>query len=327
MRTIAALFKSLAGDASAAKGGAVFKMLKRVLFIFALGWIVLPTEDRDFSRDFPNELKSRYFIFRYQRAAWDAASFARFADAFVDLVNRDFIKVGFAYPIEVLVLPDRETFQAYLRSEFKVSNPPGFGIYLPHLKLFATYEKSGMGTFAHEIMHPLVERNLPDRPAWAVEAIPSFFEKFYGYYDSTGLKVQWGYQNPWRIHALGVKLASIDLEKLVNAPPPPDGYNQSELRLVSVFLWQQGKLPRFLQLVAARSHAGFPTYFEATMELPMKDIVPLWKSYLNDLVYRRAELLRLPASEVFATRDTFVGFIREHGLTVEADSTPRAAGN
>jgi hypothetical protein len=65
------------------------------------------------------------------------------------------------------------------------------GVFLYKYNLFATYEDSGLGTFAHEIMHPLVERNLKDRPEWAIEGIPTFFEKFYGYWRGDELIVNW----------------------------------------------------------------------------------------------------------------------------------------
>ncbi len=139
-------------------------MMNRLLACLFCVALVVTASARDFSRAFPLLHKSRYFDFRYQRQSWNVAAFARFADSFVDLVNRDFIKVDFNYPIEVLVLPDRVAFQGFLRNELGERDPPNFGIYVPRLKLFATYEGSGLGTFAHEIMHPLVEHNLPARP-------------------------------------------------------------------------------------------------------------------------------------------------------------------
>lgn len=76
-------------------------------------------------------------------------------------MSRDLLKADFDHPIRVLVLKDWAMFQGVLCREFELDDPPGFGIYLPppH-KLFATYEDSGLGTFAHEIMHPLVETDL-----------------------------------------------------------------------------------------------------------------------------------------------------------------------
>src|SRR5260370_355914 len=69
----------------------------------------------------------------------------------------------------------------------------GFGIYLYSNKLLATYEDSGLGTFTHETFHAFVERDLKSRPAWADEGVPTFFEKFYGYWKNDELVLVWGF--------------------------------------------------------------------------------------------------------------------------------------
>ncbi|MBI3886712.1 MAG: hypothetical protein HY302_13420 [Opitutae bacterium] len=287
-----------------------------VILFCALFFLPAVTDARDFSQKLPLNIKSRYFDVRYQRATWDASAFARFADSFVDLINRDFIKTDFDYPITVLVLPDRASFQRFLRREFAESNPPNFGIYLPRFKLFATYEDSGWGTFAHEIMHPLVENNLKARPPWAVEAIPSFFEKFFGYQEGNSMVVVWGFHNPWRLEALGSKLTTVDLDRLVTGREPRTGYDTSELRLISTFLWQHGKFKRMLQLISEQNFGGYSNYLEAAMELPMKSILPLWKTYLTEIAVHRAAALRVPASQIFADRETYLRFLHANGLQV-----------
>jgi hypothetical protein len=276
----------------------------------------------DWSKKFQFERKSHYFEFHYQRETWDATGFARFADAFVDLVNRDFIKVEFDYPIQVLVLPDRAGFQQFLKREFRVSDPPNFGVYFPAFKVFATYEDSGLGTFAHEIMHPFVDRNLRDCPIWASEAIPAFFEKFIGYWDGDRLMAQWGYQNPWRIEAIGNHLRSLDLTRILTDRRPVTDFNNSERRLVTVFLWQQRKFERFLQLIADRKHTGFASYFEAAMEKPLKEIVPLWQSYLAEIGTHRVDIMRVPGSVVFSDRTTYEKTLADYKLWLQPHSSP-----
>jgi hypothetical protein len=203
-----------------------------------------------------------------------------------------------------------------------VADPPDFGIYLAKEKLFATYEDSGLGTFAHEIMHPLVERNLPDRPAWALEGIPTFFEKFYGYWTNETLTVQWGFQNPWRIYQLATNHIELDLNQIVSYQPSASPYTQlqfaeSKQRMVSVFLWQQGRFKRFLQLIAARKKDGYPTYFEAAMELPIERVLPLWKDYLKDVSAKADKVMRLPGSTVFTNQAEFKSFALTRDLPME----------
>ncbi len=225
----------------------------------------------EWSRDFPLELRSRHFVVRYQRDGWDAAAFVRFAEAFVETVDRDFVRVKLERPIGVLMATDRASFQAYWRK--RIGGAPGYGMYLPEPGVVATYEDSGLGTFTHQIMYPILFRNLPDAPGWAVDAIPTFFEKFVGYWDGERLAVSWGHQSAWRIEGIGDALAALDLPRVLQSAR--DG-RQSERRLVTVFLWQQCRLERFLRLIAGRDLAGYGTYFEAAMERPVQEIVPLW---------------------------------------------------
>lgn len=264
---------------------------------------------QDYLDQFPHRKQTEYFDFRYRHNSPRIAEIARFADAFIKIVNRDFFKADFDYPIRVLVLEDRATFKEFLRRQFRDNDPPDFGIYLSGQKLFATYEGSGLGTFAHEIMHPLVERNLPDHPAWATEGIPTFFEKFYGYWTNNDLVVQWGFQNPWRINQLETNLTRLDLKQIISYTQS-DSYEQlqyfeSKQRLVSVFLWQQGRFKRFLQLIAGRQKHGYSTYIEATMEMPVERILPLWQDYLNDVSAQRSRIMTLPASTIFDSQAAF----------------------
>lgn len=279
---------------------------------------VLAAHAKDWSKTLPFEHKSRYFEFQYQRASWKANEFARFADGFVDLVNRDFIKVEFDYPIRVLVLPDRARFQQFLREELSMGDPPNFGIYFDAFKIFVTYEDSGLGTFAHEIMHPLVNRNLHHCPAWASEAIPSFFEKFIGYWDGDRLVAQWGYQNPWRIRALDDHLTTLDLGRILRDKRGVTNFNNSERRLVTVFLWQHGKLQQFMRLTATRDRAGFRSHFEAAMEMPLKQIIPLWEDYLKSVASQRIDILQIPASRILENQKAFDQFMLASGLGVPA---------
>jgi hypothetical protein len=154
-------------------------------------------------------------------------------------------------------------------------------------------------------MHPLVEMNLPDRPVWAMEAIPGFFEKFYGYWKDDELMLSWGYHNPWRIEGLGTNLTRLDLKAILANREFQTRYNQSDLRMVVMFLWEQGKFNRFLRLIEAKQKHGYPSYFEAAMEMPIERVLPLWQQYLNDVEVHKRELLLLPASTVAANEQLF----------------------
>jgi len=258
----------------------------------------------DWSKDLPLTQRSRYFTIHYQRSAWDAAELARFADGFVELVDRDFLPARFDRPMDVLVFPDRASFHRYLRKVLGADLTP-MGIYLPALSVFATSEDSGLGTFAHEIMHPIARRALRDAPQWADEGIPAFFEKFTGYWENGHLVAQWGYQNPWRLEVIGGALTQLDLEQVAAKERATSQLDLAADRLLAVFLWRQGRLERFLRLVAAGDRAGFGTYLEAALERPLAEVVPLWRAYLEDIAANRAAAMRVPPSTVYPDRASY----------------------
>jgi len=298
-------------------------ILKAILFccLFLAPHVGL---SQDFLQRFPFQKQTTYFDFRYERDSPQIPTIARFADGFIDLVNRDFFDFHFDYPIRVLVLEDRAQFKEFLVQQLHTADPPNFGIYVPPFKLFATYEDSGIGTFTHEILHPLIKSNLTDRPLWAEEGIPTFFEKFYGYWKNDRLVVFWGYQNPWRIAQLGPNLTHIDLSEIISdrADLRAVEHNESALRMVSVFLWQQGCFRRFLKLIASHDKAPYPTYFEAVLQMPMDRILPLWHQYLDDVAEKRAEILRLPVSTICPDETNFQQFIKTNDISLE-QSTQR----
>ncbi len=134
--------------------------MKRILLCCLL---LLPAIafSQDFAAHFPFHKMTEYFDFYYLRDSPKIPEIARFADGFVKLVNRDFFKTDFDYPIRVLVFEDQAQFKQFLIQQLHIADPPNFGIYVYAYKFFATYEDSGIGTFAHEILHPLSVSKIP----------------------------------------------------------------------------------------------------------------------------------------------------------------------
>jgi hypothetical protein len=294
---------------------AVLKPVLAVLLLVTALFAIARTS-QSYSEQLPLRQQSKYFDFRFKQHPEKIKAIARFADAFIDIVNRDFFEAEFDYPIRVLVTEDFATHRTLVSEQFGVTDPT-MGIFLYKYNLFATYEDSGLGTFAHEIMHPLVERNLKDRLEWAIEGIPTFFEKFYGYWRGDELVVNWGFQNPWRIKQLGTDLARLDLPGILATTRAEE--RESEQRLVSIFLWEQGKFKQFLDFVKRREKNGYDSYFEAAMEMPIGRVSPLWQDYLARIVARRAEILRLPLSAAQPDEAAFHRFAASYGISVTSE--------
>jgi len=294
---------------------AVLKPVLAVLLLVTALFAIARTS-QSYLEQLPLRQQSKYFDFRFKQHPEKIKAIAGFADAFIDIVNRDFFKAEFDYPIRVLVTEDFATHRTLVSEQFGVTDPT-MGIFLYKYNLFATYEDSGLGTFAHEIMHPLVERNLKDRPEWAIEGIPTFFEKFYGYWRGDELIVNWGFQNPWRIKQLGTDLARLDLPGILATTRAEE--RESEQRLVSIFLWEQGKFKQFLDLVKSRDKNGYDSHFEAAMGMPIGRVIPLLQDYLARIAARRAEILRLPLSAALPDQAAFHKFAASYGISVAGE--------
>lgn len=258
---------------------------------------------------FQHRLPSKYFVFYSDIPQPKLASYAELSDLFVEYVDQHYFKTENKFPIKVVVMPDRVSFKNLLRAQLQLAHPPDFGIYLEDKNLFITHDEAGIGTFTHEIAHPLVEASLKNRPQWAIEGIPAFFEKFYGYKNKGRLYAAFGYQNPWRIADLGDRLPALNLEEILTRSE-----STSEKRLVSVFLYQTGKLEIFLDLIKKGDKRDYATYVEAAFNKPIKDIESDWRLYLKNIQLNRDTILRLPNSVVFETEKDYLRFKSRLGL-------------
>ncbi|MBQ0721632.1 MAG: hypothetical protein KBT88_01795 [Gammaproteobacteria bacterium] len=250
---------------------------------------------------------SEHFVYHYNNIdARYAGQLLTLSEGFLSFIKDNYFNPKFEYPITALVFSSKQDFQHYLKHDLHIKNPPNFGIYIKEYKLFATFRGSGIGTFTHEIMHPLVEENLPSRPEWAVEGIPGFFEKFFGYWEGNKLQLQLGYQNPWRVHQLGDEITNLDLKKIITLKRRNYAKaSNSELRMVSVFIDRQGLFEKYLALVNANDKKGYRFFIEAAFEKPIEDIIPLWRAYLEDVSRNKASIYKIPGSAILGSKEEF----------------------
>jgi hypothetical protein len=121
---------------------------------------------------------------------------------------------------------------------------------------------------------------------------------------------------------LGSNLTHLDLNAVtadVKAAEVSSAVERTESswRMVSVFLWQQGRFKRFLNLIAAHDKAGYPTYLEAAMEMPTEKILPLWQAYLDNVAAHYAKNLSMPTSQIFNDQAAFENFVKTNGISLE----------
>lgn len=291
------------------------RLLALTSFVFSyLTNAVAATPNSELEKDFSQHIPKKYFKYHSNIPVEKLHVYAKFSEQFVDLVDRDFFKVNKnRFPVNAYVLPNIDSFKAFLREKFDVNKPPGSGMYFGETNTFVTYDGAGLGTFTHEIAHALVEESLKNRPAWAMEGVPTFFEKFFGYTKDDMLYANWGYQNPWRIEELGDRIPKLKLIRVLYGSE-----DQSEKRLLSVFLYQQGKFRNYLDLIQAGSKKGYRTYVEAAFEKPLHQIDEIWEAYLKEVANNKTKILLIPSSNIFKTEAEMRQFMETHALALNA---------
>ncbi|MDX2105011.1 MAG: hypothetical protein SFY67_01285 [Candidatus Melainabacteria bacterium] len=173
---------------------------------------------------------------------------------------------------------------------------------------FYTSSETGLGTLSHEFMHAVFHYTNAKLDPWAHEGLPAFFEKMYGYCEKGQVYFITGFQNPWRIKALGQNLKNLSLEEIVNSSK-----NQNELRLVSVFLYKKGYLKRFLDISRTGNKGNFNTCFEAAFGRDIRSLEPVWKEYLKDIVAKHSLINQIPGSQFFSSKAKFDSFMQDNG--------------
>ena len=233
--------------------------------------------------------------------------YSQFLEGYLEYINQEYVEFAYDYPIKVYIWPNEKSFNE-LKKKLNLGGAMGF--FSSRTKSFYTFDEAGYGTLTHELMHPLMQANFPNQPKWTEEGIPTFFEKFFGYWKDDKLYIKTGYQNPWRIGEVRVNLKSLNLEEIIKKPSK----NQSELRLASVFLAKKGLLKEYLQLLKVKDKKGYSTYYEAAFEKDFKAIEPYWREYLEQIAAHDREISRIPPSRVFHNIKEYAEFSQAYNL-------------
>ena len=257
-------------------------------------------------RLFQNHLSTKYFVYHSNLPQEKLENFGRTSDLLIDLFRRDFFRIKYNFPLHAYILPDIPELKSFMQEKLGVQTFPDVfaGVYHALDRAFFTYQNSGWGTFTHEILHPLVDSSLPAVPSWAVEGIPAFAERFYGYEKDGELRVRWGYPSPWRIQELEGRLARLSLPEILSGTG-----SVSESSLVCIFIYKQGKWKHFLELVQKNDKNGYPSFLEAALEMPLGEAEPRWREFLNGLESRKQNLSRLPPTKIFPTEEEYNEFM------------------
>lgn len=95
----------------------------------------------------------------------------------VEHLKKDFFGKDPERILTIWLFGGKESYDAAVRKHFRRSPSTPYGFYSSEHHALVMNIATGGGTLVHEIVHPFVEANVPECPAWLNEGLGSLFEQ------------------------------------------------------------------------------------------------------------------------------------------------------
>ena len=149
---------------------------------------------------------------------------------------------------------------------------------------------TGGGTLVHEIVHPFVEANFPDAPAWFNEGLGSLYEQ-----SGTVDGHIYGYTN-WRLRGLqnGIEKKIVPTFKTLTSMSDTAFYNEdtgtnyAQARYLCYYLQEKGFLRRFYKEFVANQKTdptGYQTLQKVLGTPNMTAFQRKWETFVMGLTF------------------------------------------
>ena len=192
-------------------------------------------------------------------------------------------------PIRVYCFRNRSTYEEYVRRAHGRAPTTPYGFYLSSERKTVLNLATGLGTLAHEIVHPLLCEDFPGVPAWFNEGFASMFESTE---DSSGRKLA---RNNWRLNDLRratregriVPLRTLMETNTDEFYGDDRGVHYAMARYFCVYLQRQDLLVRFYREFRAtvNDDASGIAALERVSRKSLADFEAEWRSWLDEMRY------------------------------------------
>ena len=203
----------------------------------------------------------------------------------VDLLKKDFFAKDPTEILDIWLFKDSDSYRRHARQLFGAEPTTPYGYYSSTHRALVMNIETGGGTLVHEIVHPFVEANFPDCPAWFNEGLGSLYEQC-GEVDG---HIR-GFTN-WRLAGLkrAIRAKKLPAFKTLMAASARDFYerdtgdNYAQSRYLLYYLQEHGLLVRFYHdFRAARDQdpTGYQTLQKLTGARDMNAFQKKWETYV-----------------------------------------------
>jgi hypothetical protein len=194
-------------------------------------------------------------------------------------------------PVSVYLFQEANGYEAYCQQRWRSPCMSPFGFYRPDERRIVMNVGPGLGTLTHELVHPIVEADFPQAPAWLNEGLASLYE---GFSLPRAGHIR-GVKN-WRHPRLLTALRSREERQKATLPAlfaltdaafrgPDEDLNYATARYFCLWLEQQGKLWSFYQRYRddyARDPTGAQAFAHVTGQ-SLADADVAWSSWAKRL--------------------------------------------
>jgi hypothetical protein len=206
----------------------------------------------------------------------------------VDKLKQDYFTKDPVQILEIWLFKDDASYRKHAKEFFGDEPTTPYGYYSPSNKALVMNIATGGGTLVHEIVHPLMEANFPDCPAWFNEGMGSLYEQS----GETDGHIH-GFTN-WRLPGLqkGIKQKIVPSFKKLTAMTDEEFYredtgtNYAQARYLCYYLQQKKLLVKFYKEFSANSKTdptGYKTLQKILGEGDMNAFQSKWEAFVLKL--------------------------------------------
>ncbi len=150
--------------------------------------------------------------------------------------------------LDIWLFKDKSSYETSVLRLFGARPSTPYGYYSPRDRALVMNIATGGGTLVHEIVHPFIEANFPECPAWLNEGLGSLYEQSSSRDDRIVGLTNWrlaGLQNAIKrneVPTFGI-LCSTTTHQFYRADP---GTNYAQARYLCYYLQEKGLLRKVL---------------------------------------------------------------------------------
>lgn len=203
----------------------------------------------------------------------------------IRLLEAEYFKTRPTKLIEIWLFRNEASYRKGAKKFFDDEPETPYGYYSSAQDAMVMNIGPGAGTLVHEVVHPYIEANFPDGPAWFNEGLASLYER------PTEKKGHiWGLPN-WRLPNLKKQLRDKTLPALDTLlktthnqfyEAPYDSYAYA--RYLLLYLQEQGKLtPFYEKFVADKEDLTGKAALEAVLDEKLETFEPRWRKWALEL--------------------------------------------